>query len=454
VSVAPARFAAVNVLLAVERGRTTLAAEIERARRDLEDARDRALVIELATGTLRWQARLDALLAQCSRRPLDNIAPEVRAIVRVSAYQLDHLTRIPAHAILNDAVELTRALGTPRAAGFVNAVLRSFVRRRAKLSLPARPPADADAKARISYLATTMSHPAWLVTRWLDRYGFDATERWCEFNNATPSMSVRSTGRLGVTDIIAALQAAGIDAHPAPHVADAIRLAPGALGRIPGALEAEILVQDEASQILAHSVGAQPGERVLDLCAAPGAKTLVLSQDLDDRGLLVAADYRRSRVRLLAATLERMSVQAAVVALDARRPLPFGPVFDRVFVDAPCSGLGVVSRDPDLKWAREASELPAFARAQTTILRSAADAVRPGGTLVYATCSSEPEENERVVEAFRGADERFSRERAVPGPLVRNGPSFVDAAGHLRTLPFRDGLDAFFAAVLVRRKGA
>jgi 16S rRNA (cytosine967-C5)-methyltransferase len=451
-SVSPARFAAVNVLLAVERGRTTLAAEIERARRDLDDARDRALVIELATGTLRWRARLDALLAQCSRRPLDDVAPEVRAIVRVSAYQLDHLTRIPAHAILNDAVELTRALGTPRAAGFVNAVLRSFVRRRP--TLPARPPADADAKARIAYLATTMSHPAWLVTRWLDRYGFEATERWCEFNNASPSMSVRSTGRLAVTDLIAALQAAGIDARPAPHVADAIRLPPGALGRIPRALEAEILVQDEASQIVAHSVGAQPGERVLDLCAAPGAKTLVLSQDLNGRGLLVAADYRPSRVRLLAATLERTGVRAAVVALDARRPLPFRPVFDRVFVDAPCSGVGVVSRDPDLKWARNARELPAFARAQTTILRSAAGAVRPGGTLVYATCSSEPEENERVVETFRGADERFSLARAVPGPLVRNGPAFVDDAGHLRTLPFRDALDAFFAAVLVRRKGA
>jgi 16S rRNA (cytosine967-C5)-methyltransferase len=356
--------------------------------------------------------------------------------------------------VLNDAVDLTRTLDVRRAAGFVNAVLRSFVRRRSRLSLPTRPGPESGRKARVAYLATTMSHPEWLVTRWLDRHGFEATERWCEFNNASPSMSVRSTGRLAVADLLAALQAAGIDARPADHATDAIRLSPGALGRIPREMEADMLVQDEASQIVAHAVGAAHGEQVLDLCASPGAKTILLSQDLGGRGLLVAADFRSARVRLLTATLGRTGVHASVVALDARRPLPFGPVFDRVFVDAPCSGLGVVSRDPDLKWGRDAGDLPAFARTQAAILRSAAGAVRPGGTLVYATCSSEPEENEQVIDTFRSGDDRFSPVRADPGPLVRNGATLVDTAGYLRTLPFRDSLDAFFAAVLVRRKGA
>jgi 16S rRNA (cytosine967-C5)-methyltransferase len=444
-----AREAAVHVLIAIERGRTTLAAEIDKTRKRIRDERDRGLLVELATGTTRWRAEIDALLAPHSRRPLPELPPELRAILRVSAYQLRHLDRIPAHAALNEAVELSRTLGHPRASGFVNAVLRSLQRDTRRHGLPPKASADAGRSQQLAYLSTSLSHPEWLVTRWLDRHGFEAAERWCRFNNTSPDVTIRSAGRMAVGDLLTALRAEGIEAAPARFVADAITLPPGALGQIPDALAAELFVQDEASQLVARAAGAAPGHRVLDVCASPGGKTLVMSADLAGRGLLVAADFRPARVRLLQRTVQ--DSRAAVVALDATQPLPFGPVFDRVFVDAPCSGLGVLRRDPDVKWSRVPGDLREFASGQQQMLARAADAVAPGGRLIYATCSSEPEENDEVVDAFIARDARFVPTPISLGPLAAGVEAIVEPGGRLRTLPFRDGLDAFFAAALERR---
>src|SRR5262245_25729093 len=190
------RVAAVDVLLAVERGRTTLSAEIERARRGLHDDRDRALLVELTVGTLRWRAKLDALLSQCSSRPLVEVDPAVRAILRIAAYQLEQLDRIPPHAVVNEAVASTRPLRRARAAAFVNAVLRAWRRTRSRMVLPGVPGPNASLASQISFLAVTCSHPEWLVARWLARHGFEATERWCHFNNATPEVCARPIGAL------------------------------------------------------------------------------------------------------------------------------------------------------------------------------------------------------------------------------------------------------------------
>jgi 16S rRNA (cytosine967-C5)-methyltransferase len=192
--------------------------------------------------------------------------------------------------------------------------------------------------------------------------------------------------------------------------------------------------------------------RCLDVCAAPGGKTTVLWHDMRGDGLLVAADRRRARVRLLASTLRGAQVPTAVVALDAGAPLPFGAAFDRVLLDAPCSGLGTVRRDPDIKWVRTDADLLRFAETQRTMIGEAAGAVRPGGRLIYATCSSEPDENEDVVRAFLASDPRFVL--APPEVTSHDARRFVGQDGYLRTLPHRDGLDAFFAAVLVRSASA
>ena len=205
-----ARLAAVKVLTALERGRTTLAAELERARPEIASSRDRSLFFEIVAGTVRWQAELDALLTARSRRPLASLDPNVRAIVRLGAYQLRHLDRVPVHAVVHEAVELTRAVGHTRAAGFVNAVLRQLWRDRHSISLPSRPESHGDRAAALAYLAVTLSHPRWLVERWLGRYSFADVERWCQFNNTPPDVMIRAAGPLAQKDLRADLEAAGV----------------------------------------------------------------------------------------------------------------------------------------------------------------------------------------------------------------------------------------------------
>ena len=191
-----ARLAAARTLVALERGRTTLAAELERERPELRDARDRALFLEITAGTLRWRAEVDACLAACSTRPVGDLSPHVRSVLRTAAYQILHLARVPAHAVVSEAVETVRAIGQPPAAGFVNAVLRRLARgSHGRRRLPPRPANPADHDASVEYLSITLSHPAWLVSRWLRRVGLDAAEHWCKFNNASPAVTVRPKPR-------------------------------------------------------------------------------------------------------------------------------------------------------------------------------------------------------------------------------------------------------------------
>jgi 16S rRNA (cytosine967-C5)-methyltransferase len=422
---------------------------MDRVRQTLRDPRDRALLLEITAGTLRWQAALDALLAHCSTRPIGSLTSTVRAILRISAYQLEHLTRVPVHAVLNEAVELTRRVGEPRASGFVNAVLRKWTRTRNRWTLPGRPARGAPLEDRVAYLSITLSHPAWLVRRWIERVGFDHAEAWCRFNNEPPTITLRPVRSKSREASLELIRAAGVEADPARFVDDAITLQPGTSSALPPDIAREFIAQDEASQLVAHAAGAREGERVLDLCASPGGKTLVLASD-QRRGLLVACDYRARRVRLLHRTVRESDAHAHVVALDATRPLPFQPVFDCVLADVPCSGLGIIRRDPDLKWSRQPDDLAAFAGVQLRILTQASSAVAKGGRLVYATCSSEPEENEAVVDAFIARDHDFTL-MPIAGPTLSAAPSLLCARGFLRTVPFVHALDGFFAAMLVRR---
>lgn len=444
------RQAAAEALLGVERGRSTLAAEVDRARGAFDDPRDRALLLDLAAGTLRWRNALDAVIEPASRRTMDALDPAVRAVLRLGAYQLRHLTRVPAHAIVHEAVDTARALGVPRAAGFINAVLRRIAERPDEGGLPERPADGASREAQLRHLTTTLSHPEWLAARWLDREGFDASATWCDFNNRPPEPTVRWR-RPSDASLLDALAAAGIDARPARYVRHAARLAPGTLGRLPKELRAAVSVQDEGSQLVAYAVAARPGDRVLDVCAAPGGKSVVIAGALGDRGLLVAGDHRPARLKLLRQTLEAVGPGAVLLGLDARRSLPFSPVFDRVLLDAPCSGLGTLARDPDVKWRRSEADLPGFAASQRTMLAQAAQVVRPGGLLIYATCSAEPDENDEVVDAFLAEHPDFSNMPVVFPTEVDGADELLTTRGRLATSPSRHGLDAFFAAVLARR---
>ena len=447
-----ARAAAVRVLVAVERGQTTLSDELERARTDLADRRDRALMFEIAAGVLRWRQALDAVLTRASSRPLDTLDPAVRAILRAGAYQLRHLDRVPPHAVVNESVETARLAGQKRAAGFVNAVLRAMLRSGSAAGLPARPASLEDREGWLAYLSIALSHPEWLVTRWLDRYGPDAVERWCRFNNMPPRVTFRLRPGVDRATFLARLAAAEVPAEPAAYTANAVHVLAGGASRVPPDLHDDAVIQDEGSQLVGHVTAGCRGERVLDLCASPGGKTMLVSESIPAPLQVVACDLRPTRVALLRAMLERGQQPASIVRLDAGAPLPFGAVFDTVLLDAPCSGLGTLRRDPDLKWSRRPGDLEALARSERRLLDRAATAVRPGGALVYATCSSEPEENEQVVAAFLSAHPGFTAAPVSFPPAVTGSTELLDADGRLQTLPFRHDLDAFFAAVLRRRE--
>jgi 16S rRNA (cytosine967-C5)-methyltransferase len=454
--IAPARLAAYDVLRAVNAGRADLPAALARVRGSLSDERDRALAGEIATGTLRWQGAFDAIIAAFTKRPVAKLDPEVLDVLRMTAFQLLHLDRIPASAAVNDAVNLVSKAGKKSASGLVNAVLRRISRERAHLPLPARPnPNESDQEfsrtGAIAYLSTALSHPEWLVTRWLDRYGFDAAEAWAMFDNSPGALTLRANTLRITRDALAErLAGAGVETEPARFGPDGLHVRTGNPLLTPLANEGLFSVQDESSQLVAQLTAVTAGERVLDACASPGGKTTAMAAAMNDRGLIVASDVRGRRVDLLRRTVQAAAATSVrVVQADVSGVLPFRTSFDCVLLDAPCSGLGTIRRDPDIKWRRKAEDFERLAGVQTTMLDRVADVVRQGGRLIYATCSSEPEEDESVVGRFLDSHPEFvSAPERIPAVLH----PFLTPEGYFRTFPFRHQLEPFFAAMLVKTK--
>jgi 16S rRNA (cytosine967-C5)-methyltransferase len=451
--ISPARIAAYDILCSVSAGNADLPGAIAFSRPTLHDDRDRALAADIAAGVQRWRAALDHLIVTVSKRRLDRIDPEVVEILRLSLYQLLHLTRVPAAAIVDDAVDLTKRAGKKSASGFVNAVLRTVSRRRKDLPLPPRPADPGDREGALDYLSITLSHPRWLAARWLDRHGFAATETWLQFNNTPAPLTLRANRlKIAPPDLIARLAAEDVRVRPATFAPDAFLVEEGAPLRGAAYDEGLFVVQDEASQLVALAANAAPGTMVLDACASPGGKTTAMAASMDGRGSIVASDLRDRRIQLLRRTVAVAGApNVFIVQANLLKPLPFARRFDLVVVDAPCSGLGTLRRDPDIRWRRTEQDLTALAAAELTMVRNAAEAVAPGGRLVYATCSSEPEENDGVADAFlAGAPDFAPVDARTASPDLP--AAVVDARGRLRTEPHRHGLEAFFAAVCTRRK--
>jgi 16S rRNA (cytosine967-C5)-methyltransferase len=450
--IAPARRAAFEALAGVDAGRD-LGDALEAARTRVTDGRDVALLHELTIGTLRWQSRLDHALGGLVRGPLTRLDPEVRRALRLGAYQLLFLSRVPPAAAVHDAVALTRAARKSSAAGLVNAVLRRLAAGDGR-ALPARPHGDVPAARDewIQHLAVVHAHPPWLVARWLDRVGLEAVEAWLSFNNATPPITLRANPLVAASRDAAArrLASEGVTTVACRAAPWGLVVAAGAVTTAAALADGVCVIQDEGSQLAGHLAPVPPGGRVLDVCAAPGGKALLYAAAAGP-ARVVACDVRPARIRLLADTLRRgHAAAAAVVHLDLGAPLPFRAVFDVVAVDAPCSGLGTLRRDPDIKWRRMPEDLPRFGAAQADLLVRAAAAVRPGGRLVYTTCSTEPEENEDVLATLLARRPDFARldARVVTGTAAA---PFVGADGLFRLLPPRDALECYVGAVLERR---
>jgi 16S rRNA (cytosine967-C5)-methyltransferase len=339
----------------------------------------------------------------------------------------------------------------------VNAALRNLTRSRHKIHLPTRPDDPLRSReAALDYLAITLSHPRWLAARWLDRLGFEATERAFMFNNGPAPLTLRANtlraSRQVTTDRLAE---DGVETTATAYAPEGLVVRSGHPLSLRWAADGLFVAQDEVSQLVPLLAGAASADRVLDACAAPGGKTLVLAAAVGNEGRVVSSDVRPARVALLRQMLARAGAlnRVTVVQADAAAGLPFRGVFDRVLVDAPCSGLGVLRREADIRWRRTPEDFGPLSAVQLAIVRHAAEAVRPGGCLVYSTCSTEPEENEDVIAAFLAEAPSFGRARAtdVRATLPEAARELVDCEGVFRTAPWQRDLEGFYAVVLARK---
>lgn len=408
---------------------------------------DRRLATEVVMGVLRWGGELDFQIEQLSGKAVGYFDAEVRTVLRMGVYQLRFLEKVPPSAVVNEAVELTKAARKRSAAGLVNAVLRKCQPR--KIQPASRERLGHDPELRDAIRRTL---PAWLFDRWQQNFGNDAALDLAWAANQVPATILRVT-RSGREEVRQRLAAEGVQTEPGRWSRAALTVQAGNVQATEAFRQGEVLIQDEGSQLVAELAAPEAGERVLDLCAAPGIKTAQIAASLD-RGILIASDVSaprlRTMTRLLAGRIPA-GVRMHVVRLDAAAALPFGCFFDMVLVDAPCSGTGTLARNPEIKWRLQPKDLQRLAELQARIMRNALGGLAPGGRLVYSTCSLEPEENERVVEGVLREAGGFRRlsgaELASTFPTLAE---LFDQQGYFRTRPDLHAMDGFFAAVIER----
>ncbi len=445
--VSPARAAAFDILLRVER-ESSYASELLHSQTYTSlTAIDHSLATELVMGALRWQSLLDSSISKCSSQPLAKLDLEILIALRLALYQMQWLSRVPVRAAIHESVELVKRARKRSAASFVNAVLRKLSSRLPELKAPKILDDSAED------LAASSAHPSWLVERWLRAFGLAATRRICEYDQSVPVTAIR----LRSSEAEERLRSEGIELSPGAFLASARRIRHGEITHAAAFREGLCVIQDEGSQLVAALVGS--GKRVLECCAAPGGKTLALS-DRNPNAEITAVEIHPHRARLLqrlvhprGARAERTNIH--VIAADART-LPFSEKFDRILADVPCSGTGTLSRNPEIKWRLTREDISELQARQSAILRSAMAQVSSGGRLIYSTCSLESEENEEVVERALADDSTFRliecnaelQRLQQQGELVCGNSSSLTRGPYLRTLPGIHPCDGFFAAIL------
>ncbi|MDD5722402.1 MAG: 16S rRNA (cytosine(967)-C(5))-methyltransferase RsmB [Syntrophales bacterium] len=414
----------------------------------LPTPQDRGLLTQLVYGTLRLRNRLDWIIREMYTGDFKNMEPGIRNILRVALYQIMFADRVPTYAATNEAVEMAKKL-YPGRSNLVNAILRNAARRMDKIKYP---PFDEDP---LSHISVVHSHPLWLVRMWAEELGLEETHALCESNNEIPPLAVR-VNRLKTTrsDLIARLEESGCGATPSRYSPDGIVLSgiPVSLGEMSLYKEGQMQIQDEASQLVSLLVDPKPGEMVLDVCAGVGIKTTHLAHLMRNSGRIVAMDINRKKIepsRLLAHRLGATIIDP--IAYDATQSPPADLLerFDRVLVDAPCSGLGTLRRNPEIRWNTTPEDMRKNSPLQKAILNRSVAYLKKGGVVVYSTCTISSAENEEVIRRFLADNPGFEclRPATVPAELLD------ETGGTLRTFPHRHGVDGFFATAF-KRKGA
>ena len=406
---------------------------------------DRGLFSELVFGVLRHQATLDHYLAQLVDQPLPRLQLPVLLLLRLGLYQLRYLDRVPSHAAVHETVELAKQF-CPTASGLVNGVLRAALRRQETLTLP-------DQAADLSgWMVAACSLPAWLAEQWLHQLAPEQAIALATASLEPPLLTLRvTTLKTTRQELLALFAEQGVAAEPCRYAPDGVRLLERRfVPDLPGFSEGLFVVQDESSQLVGQLLDPQPGERVLDVCAAPGGKATHLAQLMLDQGLVLATDLNQRKIRKIEQNARRLGITCLQPLIGDALAVDYlqGQQFDRILLDAPCSGLGVIRRNPEAKWRLQLSDFTRFAERQQRLLRQVAPLVRPGGVLVYATCSTAVQEDEAVLAEFLSCYPEF---------VVENGAQALSAwdelctpDGYLRTWPHRHGCDGFFSARLKR----
>ena len=441
------RLVALNILNAAQRTNQTLDAVLERFRRQfpLPSQRDRALLQKIVFGVLRWRGRLDHIIGSFSHTPLMKIQPEILNILRIGTFQVVYLDRIPVSAAVNTSVEIAKTLAPSWVVRFINAVLRKVVNGHHQVRYPSI------SKEPIAALAVRKSFPPWLIQRWLKRFSLKETTELCDAINTIPPITLRAnTLKIDRPSLLQMMAQHCESATAAPQSPDGIHLHHPRMP-LPD-LDAYRMglfqVQDEAAQLVSLLLNPKPGERVLDACAGRGGKTGHIAQLMNNRGEIAAVDVIAEKLKELTAEMQRVGFTIVTThRIDLLRNMhDFVPgTFDRILLDAPCSGLGVIRRNPDSKWKGEKETLDRYSGRQIALLDSIVPLVKHGGILLYSVCSNEPEECEAVVDHFLERHEDF---RLASPPPVNPGEDTYSFGhdGMLKTFPHRHNMDGFFAA--------
>ena len=400
---------------------------------------DRALCHELVLGVLRWQLNLDCVIEHYSNRKIESLDRSVLLALRLGLYQLRFLSRIPASAAVDESVKIVQAARLSSAKAFVNAVLRRATRE------PDYNPSS-EIQDPIARISVETSHPLWLIERWTNSFGFEETEAFAKANNETPQTALRIVRtKASAPEVLAKLSSAGVALESSDIAHGAWRASSGSPVLRALAQNGDIYFQDEASQLVAELLGAQQSERILDLCSAPGGKTTLVA-DRADGAYIVASDVSRRRLATVASSVSSQELKnVSLLLLNAVQQLPFREeTFDRVLVDAPCSGTGTLRHNPEIRWRLKPDDIERLAAQQLQLLLNASSVVKVGGRLVYSTCSVEKEENELVVAEFLRRQGRFK-------PIPLKTP-FLSSSAAIRTWPHRHGTDGFFVSAFEKNQ--
>jgi len=448
-SLAP-RKSALAILMDINQGGRTLDSQMDRFHAESRfDRRDEAFVNALVYGVLRWRGRLDWIIQAVASKPLTKMDPRVLNILRMGIYQIVFMDRVPNSAAVNTSVDLAKTLNKKWLSGFVNAVLRNALRR-----LPAIPvPSVEDDPVRA--LSADQSMPEWLTKRWIHQFGPTQAAALCKACNRIPPLSLlTNTLRTDRASLLEALQPFAEQVRLSPYTPEGILLdgLKGPLFSSDAFGNGWFQVQDEAAQAVSHLLAPLPGHIVLDACAGLGGKTAHIAALMNNTGRIIATDHAAGKLHKLGQEMMRLGIDiVSTRASDLQKgegPDPHES-YDRVLLDAPCSGLGVIRRNPDAKWARSPQDIDRCARRQIRLLGNLAPRVKPGGLLVYAVCSTEPEETQAVIDSFLNKRTDFAIDRNFSG-LPSTLGSLLNDHGRLLTLPHKHATDGFFAVRLRR----